>query len=118
MSTLLASQPNLQPKASTSSPPLGNPNTNQGTNKQKIQLPQVIVMAADAHYASSAMTKYFLHPPWHPMYLLAQDAVEQVRKLCAANVYAKNEGVGSTLKSRRAQREWCFAIPHLLAHQH
>ena len=46
-------------------------------------------MAADAHYASSAMPKYFPHPPWHPMYSLARDAVEQVLKLCATNVYLK-----------------------------
>ena len=46
-------------------------------------------MAADAHYASSAMPKYFPHPPWHPMYSLARDAVEQVLKLRAADVYQK-----------------------------
>ena len=46
-------------------------------------------MAADAHYASSAMPKYYPHPPWHPMYSLARDAVEQVLKLCATNVYLK-----------------------------
>ena len=44
---------------------------------------------ADVQYASSAMPTYFPHPPWHPMYSLARDAVEYLLKMRAVDVYTK-----------------------------
>ena len=44
---------------------------------------------ADIQYASSAMSTYFPHSPWHPIYSLARDAVKCMLKLRALNVYTK-----------------------------
>ena len=77
---------------------------------------------ADVQYASSAMPAYFPHPPWHPMYSVASDAVECVLKLRAVNLYTKMK-TALAIKSSEEMREsgslhFEFATPRLYYYHH